>query len=351
MNRPCSFSALLLGAFLVAGASAAEPAWLGATDCRIAPLSGASKASWKGACVDGYASGKGSLVWHTEAIGKHSAEATLARGAVQGEAILKTTQYTYTGTLKDGVPEGQGYFEYADDGGWYEGEVAAGLPHGKGIKLSFNRTRHTGVWANGKLNGWGEAIFAAGGSYAGGWKDNKFHGHGTITYAGSGRKYEGTFEDGRIAGTSQSDIEKGHYTIKVPETGSHLLREEVIASSPIDLPWDRLSESQKNYVRSFYPALAPGDEPPFPAKGQRQLFDTVRLLNDKLGVATGKLGVHVLVGKDGKPQSVKTIGAPSPELVRAVATLVMLLDYKPAMCQGVPCEMLYALQFNFSTDN
>lgn len=345
------FSAsLLLAALFAASAAAAELAWLGEADCRIAPLDGASKASWKGACVDGYANGKGTLAWRTEKIGKHSAEATLVRGEVQGEASVSTPKYTYVGTLKAGVPHGQGFFTYADDGGWYEGEVAGGRPNGKGIKLTFDRSQYTGVWVDGKLNGWGEATFATGGSYVGGWKNNKFHGQGAIVYAGSGRKYEGRFEDGRVAGLPSAEVEKGEYAIKVGQTGSHIPYKGLTSSAPIDLPWEKLTEPQKNYVRSAYAALEAGDEPPYPATGPRQLFDTVRVINNRLGATSGKLGVHVLVGQDGKPRNVKTIGSPSPELVRAVSNLALLLDYKPAMCQGVPCEMVYAVEFNFSID-
>src|SRR5690606_10399718 len=115
-------------------------------------------------------------------------EATLANGEVSGEGILTTKDYTYTGTLKNGVPHGSGYFEYAGNGGWYEGEVAEGKRHGKGIYIDFDRSRYAGVWAGGKRNGWGEASFATGGSYAGAWKDNRFDGHGSIVYAGAGHR-------------------------------------------------------------------------------------------------------------------------------------------------------------------
>ena len=116
----------------------------------------------------------------------------------------------------------------------------------------------------------------------------------------------------------------------------------------MDAGWDELTPAQKNVVRLHYPALQAGDDPPFPAKGERRILDAVRQINQKLGVVTGYLGVQVLVGKDGKPLSVTTYGAPSPELVRAVSNLVMLQQYKPARCQGEPCEMVYPLHFHFS---
>ncbi|MGX4640849.1 hypothetical protein [Massilia sp. SYSU DXS3249] len=177
--RRSSLSFLILSCG--APALAADVAWLGAPDCRIAALEPAPSnqaVGWDGACKDGHASGKGVLTWRTASFDKIRLEATLVAGVVSGEAVLKTKDYTYTGTLRNGVPHGTGYFEYAGDKGWYGGDVAAGKQHGKGIYLSLGRARYTGEWSDGKRNGWGEATFATGGSYIGGWKDDKFHGQG-----------------------------------------------------------------------------------------------------------------------------------------------------------------------------
>lgn len=130
-------------------AHAAEAGLHGQPDCRIALLAQVpsnASVSWSGNCSDGHASGKGVLSWRSEKFDKYSIEATLVRGAIIGEAILKTSRYTYTGTLKDGVPHGQGFFEYANNDGWYEGQVAEGVPHGKacGLLLTARAIRATG---------------------------------------------------------------------------------------------------------------------------------------------------------------------------------------------------------------
>lgn len=344
--------ALLAALPLAAPAAAAEPSWLGAANCRIAPLQPAPRdgeVSWKGACVDGYASGRGVLAWRSDKRDNYSIAATLVRGDAAGEALLKTPEYTYTGTLKDGLPHGQGYFEYAAGGGWYEGEVAAGLPHGQGIRLKLDRSRHTGVWVAGKRNGWGEATFSNGGSYTGSWKNDKFDGQGKIVYAGSGRTWEGLFRDGRVAGLPEPEVAKGSYAIRAKAAGSRALMEDrVTGYVPLTAGWNDLTPAQQNRVRQAYPALEAGDEPPFPAKGERALFDAVARINEALGVVEGVLGVHVLIGKDGKPLTVTTYGAPHPGLVRAVSNLMVLQEYKPAVCHGEPCEMVYGLQFAFS---
>ncbi|MFC4930630.1 hypothetical protein [Massilia sp. GCM10023247] len=40
-------------------------------------------------------------------------------------------------------------------------------------------------------------------------------------------------------------------------------------------------------------------------------------------------------------------GALTPELVRGVSAVLMIQKYKPAMCRGEPCEMVYPIHFSF----
>lgn len=345
---PFALSAALFAAL---PALAAEP--LGEPNCRIASLAPApinNAVSWKGACVDGFASGKGVLAWRAGKFDKYSIDATLVRGEVSGEAVLKTPDYTYTGTVKAGVPHGQGFFEYADNKGWYEGEVADGRRHGQGIRLGVDRARYTGAWADDKRSGQGEASFSTGGSYTGQWKNDEFDGQGKIVYAGAGHTYEGLFQQGRVAGLAEPATATARYAIKEETTGSRLGRTAVNAYLPPGATWEALTDVQKNTVRANYPALEAGDEPPFPARGEGPLLKAVSMINDKLGAESGYLGVNVLVGKDGQAIRVTTYGQPSPQLVKAISTLVMLERYKPALCRGEPCEMIYPVHFNFSVE-
>jgi hypothetical protein len=299
--RP-SLSLALLAA-CAAPALAAEPAWLGEADCRIAPIVPApqAKVSWTGACADGYASGKGVLAWQTVEGYKATLEATLVRGAASGDVVLKRPDYTYTG-------------------GW-----VAGRRHGRG-----------------------EATFATGGSYAGAWKDDRFDGQGKIVYAGSGRVYEGLFAEGRIAGQPDLEAATGRHAVKRRASGSHIVKSPVVSYLPVDASWASLTPAQKNAMRRNYPALDAGDEPPFPARGERILFEHIDRYNTSLGVVEGNLAMHVLVGKDGKPRQVSTDGALNHEMVNALTLLVMLQDFKPGLCQGQPCDMVYPIHFNFT---
>lgn len=347
---PLALSCALLAA-LSMPALALEPAWRGEPDCRFIAPGGPFanvKAVWKGECRDGYATGKGVMSGRGER-GDFRIEATLERGDIHGSAMMTAPGFTYTGTFRNGLPHGQGFLQYLPPLGMYEGEMANGVPHGKGEKLATDRSYYVGEWQGGRRNGYGEATFSTGGSYKGQWKNDQFHGKGTIVYAGSGRTYEGEFEEGRVAGLPAPDIASGRYALRVNDSGSRALtRDAVVGYLPLSKSWNELTPAQQNKMRLNYPALEAGDEPPFPAKGERVLLDAVRRINDALGAVSGHLGVHVLIGKDGKPLTVTTFGAPDPRLVRAVSNLMVLQEYKPALCQGEPCEMVYPLHFTFA---
>ena len=340
--RRLSLSLTLLAAHC-APALADEPAWLGAADCRIAPLKErpSGEVSWTGGCVDGYASGKGVLAF-TWKVGKVTLEATLVRGKVSGEALFRTRNFSYAGAVRDGVPHGEGYSQH-EGRGWYEGEFVDGLPHGKGTYLRIDRSRYTGEWVHGARQGHGEASFGTGGSYTGSWKDGAFDGQGAIVYAGAGHKYEGRFEDGRVAGLPKPAFAEDQDALKGKVTGTDTREERV----PLKARWNELTSAQKDTFRKYYPALEAGDEPPFPAEGEGVLFDKVDRINATFGPVQGDLFVYVLVGKDGKPLSVTAYGAPTATIVRALSELFMREQYKPALCRGEPCEMVYPVNISF----
>lgn len=339
-----SLSLILLAAHYTP-ALANDPAWLGKADCRIAPLKPApsGEVSWSGGCVDGHASGKGVLAWTYPPLGKVTLEGTLVRGLPSGEVILKTSEFGFAGTVRNGVPH-EGYLQ-REGWGWYEGEFVDGLPHGKGTHLAVDRSRYTGEWVQGRRHGRGDASFATGGSYTGDWKNDRFDGQGTIVYAGAGHKYEGAFQAGRVAGlpTPALALEEGRYTL-----AGRIHDDGVVSALPLKAGWGELTPAQQNAFRTHYPALEAGDEPPFPVKGQGRLLEEARRINEVFGPVKGSLSVHVLVGKDGKPLSVTAYGAPTATIVRALSALFMREQYKPALCRGTPCAMVYPLNFRFS---
>lgn len=329
----------------VAAAPATEaPTWLGDADCRIAPLlprSVDNAVSWSGGCKDGHAEGKGVLEWRTQHSGKRRVEATLVRGEIAGEATLHYDGGKYIGPFKQGMPHGAGYFSSARDGSRYEGDVVDGRREGTGVQVALDGSSYQGQWQANKRHGIGKAVYTLGGSYEGEWRDNRFHGQGRIVYGGSGRTYTGEFVEGRPVGAAPAhagDYERFGLKDDHPAT----------AFAPMDATWQELTPEQQTRVRSNYPALDDADEPPYPLDGRRAFHEKVAKLYRQFTDYRGDALVHVTVDADGKPTSVSTYGVKHAKFARALSSIALLQRFKPAMCAGAPCAMLYPIRLHFT---
>jgi hypothetical protein len=127
---------------------------------------------------------------------------------------------------------------------------------------------------------------------------------------------------------------------------SRIPRAQANSPVPTNKSWTELTPEQQEVIRRLYKALAPGDEPPYPLKGPAKLYAELAHAVGRQQ-ARGELLLYVLVGADGKAISVSVAGKPDPETMRVAAAAVVLEQYKPALCDGKPCEMLYPFSFNF----
>lgn len=109
--------------------------------------------SWNGACVDGYANGKGRLQWYVDGVPSTRYEGTLHGGLLSGHGKLT-------------MPNGASY-----DGDWL-----AGRQEGKGVQAMPDGSRYDGDWKNGQPDGHGVMRNAAGETLAGEWKEGAFMG-------------------------------------------------------------------------------------------------------------------------------------------------------------------------------
>jgi hypothetical protein len=329
--------------------------YLGHPDCkieRVRPVP-VSEPSWDGKCNGGYAEGKGVLEWHAgEKAEKYRLEATLAHGVIQGEATLNLANGTkYIGTFSHGVPDGKGYFSYPN-GMQYEGEVKNGKREGVAEGLFPNGDNYKGQWKDGKPDGTGRMEYKLGGAYEGEWKLGKRHGTGTLIYAGSGRRYTGQFVDGMIEGSAPRPVATEKYSLKSDSapTGSNLKR-DIARSSPVPLNvgYDAFTPEQKRLFNSFYPALEEGDEPPYPLHGTQEFYALMAKVTGHFQ-ATGNLKIFALIGADGRAQSVTTMGMPDEEVRRIAGQGAGLLQYKPALCRGTPCPMMFEFNLHLQTE-
>jgi hypothetical protein len=319
-------------------------AWIGAPDCRLAAVrpAPAQAPSWSGACKDGYADGKGVLEWRNKDGKAFRLAASFVAGQVQGEGELHYPNDTvYTGSFKGNVPDGHAYVRYAD-GGQYEGDIRMGQREGAGEFLYPNGDDYKGQWRHGSREGFGEVSYGLGGHYEGGWKDGKPSGQGKVVYAGvPGR--EAATVDGREPNRPLAPAPGQTYTVKEDlARAGHLLRLDAAREIPVapDRGYEQLSPDQQAIVNSWWPALAPGDEPPYPLHGPAEFY---RLMS-KIVSKTGKRGtilVYVTVGKEGKATGVRAVGLDDPEIRKVIAAAAAIVEYKPARCAGQPCAMTY----------
>ena len=99
----------------------------------------------------------------------------------------------YEGDVKDGKPHGRGKRVW-DDGDVYEGEWKDGKKHGAGKYTYASGSVYEGDWLNGKRHGKGKYTWSDGGVYEGYFVEDKIRGKGKITYA-NGEVYEGNFAE------------------------------------------------------------------------------------------------------------------------------------------------------------
>lgn len=351
----------LFALIMVAPAAFADapPAFVGEPPCLVAKpiLKPDEFVTWQGACKDGYAAGPGVLQKFRQSpltqIAGARYEVTMAQGRIVGEGTLKEVNGdTYIGTFRDGQRDGDGYTVYAN-GNRHEGAYRNDLPNGPGIGVDYDRDRYEGGWKDGKFDGAGSRTYELGGRYDGSWKNGKFDGRGMLTYAGSGRRLVAEFEDGRVRGTSApAPVSGQRYGLDRQgiAAGSLFPRPRLVEGYvPFDKSYGELTAEQQIIAKRFYRTLEEGDEPPYPIHGLAPIFTWIKKAQAKALVA-GELRLDVLVGKDGKALSVVIIRTPTPELAKFVALVVMKEQYKPAVCHGAPCEMMYPFNMNFAVD-
>ena len=147
-------------------------------------------------------------------------EALSHHGAIPTERVERPAEKTrvatinYEGGFYEGevneasVPHGRGVIRWNDNECSYDGEWKNGVPHGFGKKLWDDGDRCEGILVDGVFCGEGKFFFADGDIYEGGFKDDTFNGHGKFTMT-NGDIYEGDFVDGDFSGHGKMTYASG----------------------------------------------------------------------------------------------------------------------------------------------
>src|SRR5690349_9964417 len=155
--------------------------------------------SWSGGCgPDGRAVGHGIAEWSARGdVDRY--EGDVANGRPHGRGIYQQANGNrYEGEFVGGRRHGAGTYMWAS-GERYEGQFNAGKLDGHGVMMGADGTRYEGDFVAGKRQGRGVATLAGGGRYEGDFVAGRFSGRGVLTSI-NGRRYEGEFVDGKQHG-------------------------------------------------------------------------------------------------------------------------------------------------------
>jgi len=143
--------AAAIAAVLLASAMAAHAGdWSrdGIGGCRIwnPHPQGNETSHWSGACVGGFAEGRGTVQWSVSNRVIESDEGNWSSGRQSGQGAQVWPTGRYDGELADGEPNGHGVL--VSRGARYEGDFRGGKPNGIGT-LSQGGDTFRGVWSDG----------------------------------------------------------------------------------------------------------------------------------------------------------------------------------------------------------
>ena len=142
------------------------------------------------------------------------------------------------------------------------------------------------------------------------------------------------------------------YTIvqDVPDTGTRIPRRVVTGGLiPMNRRYAELTPDERRLVKSQYEAMAEADEPPFPVDGLEPVYAAVAKVQ-KILLVTGRLAMEVEVDSQGQASAVRVLASPDPKLTQAVAMVLMLNRYKPAVCGAKPCRMSLPINVGFKVE-
>lgn len=139
--------------------------------------------------------------------------------------------------------------------------------------------------------------------------------------------------------------EPEQYVIKQSEAnlGTNFKQPIVLAGTiPLDERYAELTTEQKNKLKAPYEKMGDNDEPPFPLNGLRPLYAALGKVHEKLNLFyKGPVTMYVQIDSKGNPGAMNLVEAPDPEMGQALANIMALQKFKPALCKGIPCSMPY----------
>ena len=126
-------------------------------------------------------------------------------------------------------------------------------------------------------------------------------------------------------------------------------RGNALSAIPFDKPYELLTPTEQARVKSVYESMGAGDEPPFPIGGLATLYDPLTKGQQRL-LVEGAFIAEVTVSSKGEGVAITVFKTPSERVTKFVAGIALLTKYKPALCQGVPCEMAFPIRMQLKVE-
>jgi hypothetical protein len=130
---------------------------------------------------------------------------------------------------------------------------------------------------------------------------------------------------------------------ETPTTGTSILKKVAVGGRlPIGRTYEQLSDEHKQIVKSYYNSMPQEDEPPYPKYGLISIYKPLVKLQERFQ-GRGDIEMYVTVDAEGRPRSVSVYKTPDADVSKAIASVLMLTEFKPAVCNGKPCTMEFPL--------
>ena len=165
--------------------------------------------TWDGQCLQGHASGEGTLTWYSN--GKMSTvnAGHMIDGKMNGHIM---TRFAAGGSFDGDVENYQwmhGIQRYASGDGSYEGDFKDYKRDGQGIERQSDGTIYNGQWKDGDIIGRGIMTYSNGDAYTGDFEHGRPNGRGVYRFS-NGNIWDGGMREGKKDGNGTFRFNNGN---------------------------------------------------------------------------------------------------------------------------------------------
>lgn len=146
--------------------------------------------------------------------------------------------------------------------------------------------------------------------------------------------------------SSAEEPVRNRYALKEQYIDSHIpFRYASFKLYPLDRAYNRFTEQEKQAFKDLYQPMQPGDEPPFPEQGLQPVIKKLSYAISRMKVE-GEVTLHITVNAEGEATQFQIYQASSQQAAELVAHVFSQTKFKPAICDGKPCQMDFPFYTN-----